>query len=672
MTFPPGGCRPRAGPARCARSPGRRWPSEPLWICAVRTDDARRVVFGRDEHAGDRRRDRGRRVGRDPGLLPAGRDRRPPVRRRRRPLPHERRRRCATRISTSCSCRRRCRRRATRRCSTLSQPMRRHFRLRLGQEVRRLRKRGIPVVVFQPSGDDQAAMGGKAMDPERNATVVRATRETTLRRLVHGRHADRLAMLGRVSVGLGMDGGSSSKRAGLVAGAAALRPSAARCSARAREQSPATSFDSILNHRPKDSGIDTVVIVMMENRSFDHYLGWLADDDEYLDAGRKRYGKKFHVRGKNQMTLPRPARATSSTTAHLVTSINEPEPFRGCDHPIPGHGWNSGRAQRDRGFLGKDTGNDQFALGLLRSRRPPAVPARWPSASPSATLARVAARGHVPEPAVPARGDVGRPQGGPDPARGRHLQGADVLGPARQGARAGALLLLRPAGPHAVGRPAVRPASRAIDDYFDDAPPASSPNVVMIDPPFAGENRADDHPQGDIRTGQRFVREVFRPSPSRRTGRRARSSSSTTSGVASSTTAAPRSSPTSARARSTSTTSARAASVCPRWSRRRSSQPGSVDHTLYDHTSIMRFLEWRFLGAPPHGPNHTRQALVAHRARPQRGEHRPGARAREAQSRARLRRRPPAAVLLPRPARPRRWARSAGPATARCRRPCRR
>ena len=27
---------------------------------------------------------------------------------------------------------------------------------------------------------------------------------------------------------------------------------------------------------------------------------------------------------------------------------------------------------------------------------------------------------------------------------------------------------------------------------------------------------------------------------------------------------------------------------------------GFVDHRLYDHTSILRFLEWRFLGAPAH------------------------------------------------------------------------
>ena len=27
-----------------------------------------------------------------------------------------------------------------------------------------------------------------------------------------------------------------------------------------------------------------------------------------------------------------------------------------------------------------------------------------------------------------------------------------------------------------------------------------------------------------------------------------------------------------------------------------------VDHRVYDHTSILRFVEWRFLGAPPEGP----------------------------------------------------------------------
>ena len=28
---------------------GRRWPEDPLWVCAVRMGDGRRVVFGRDQ-----------------------------------------------------------------------------------------------------------------------------------------------------------------------------------------------------------------------------------------------------------------------------------------------------------------------------------------------------------------------------------------------------------------------------------------------------------------------------------------------------------------------------------------------------------------------------------------------------------------------------------------------
>jgi phospholipase C len=41
------------------------------------------------------------------------------------------------------------------------------------------------------------------------------------------------------------------------------------------------------------------------------------------------------------------------------------------------------------------------------------------------------------------------------------------------------------------------------------------------------------------------------------------------------------------------------------------SQRGFVDHTLYDHTSILRFIEWRFLGAPPTGPGGSGWFLTA-------------------------------------------------------------
>ena len=48
-----------------------------------------------------------------------------------------------------------------------------------------------------------------------------------------------------------------------------------------------------------------------------------------------------------------------------------------------------------------------------------------------------------------------------------------------------------------------------INDYFADAASGTLPNVVMVDPAFQGPDRADDHPHGDIRIGQRFVQSVF-------------------------------------------------------------------------------------------------------------------------------------------------------------------
>ena len=64
----------------------------------------------------------------------------------------------------------------------------------------------------------------------------------------------------------------------------------------------------MLDHPVKESPIDTVVVVMMENRSFDHYFGWLADDQKYIERGKKRYGKRFRVDGKQQQAFPAPGR----------------------------------------------------------------------------------------------------------------------------------------------------------------------------------------------------------------------------------------------------------------------------------------------------------------------------------------------------------------------------
>jgi NTE family protein len=173
---------------------GTEWPADPLWICAVRVDDARRVVFGRGNAP---RPDLATAVAASaaiPGYFqPVEVDGRAyidggvhsPTNADALHREHLDLVLVLSPMSTS--------RNAP--LITRSQPVRRHFRVRLGQEVRRLRRRGLPVVVFQPSAADQGAMGTKAMDPERNAAVTQAAYETTMRRLAHGRYADHLAVL---------------------------------------------------------------------------------------------------------------------------------------------------------------------------------------------------------------------------------------------------------------------------------------------------------------------------------------------------------------------------------------------------------------------------------------------------------------------------------------------
>ena len=57
-------------------------------------------------------------------------------------------------------------------------------RAQLDREAVRVRRRGTPVIAFQPTADDQAVMGLNAMDPRRRAAaVVRQARASTLRRL---------------------------------------------------------------------------------------------------------------------------------------------------------------------------------------------------------------------------------------------------------------------------------------------------------------------------------------------------------------------------------------------------------------------------------------------------------------------------------------------------------
>jgi phospholipase C len=143
---------------------------------------------------------------------------------------------------------------------------------------------------------------------------------------------------------------------------------------------------------------------------------------------------------------------------------------------------------------------------------------------------------------------------------------------------------------------------KPLDDYFEACASGTLSNVVAITPGFVGDLRTDDHSQGDVRLGQRFIREVFNAfatssqwehrlfvltydewggffdhvKPPILADERASTDLNNSFGLAGFRVPTILASP--------------------------YARPGSVDHRVYDHTSTLRFVEWRFLGAPPEGP----------------------------------------------------------------------
>jgi NTE family protein len=79
---------------------------------------------------------------------------------------------------------------------SLDLPARRLCRFYLGQEAARIRRRGVPVVAFQPTGDDLRLMGMNAMDPSRRAPVTRQARGSAMKKV---ERADVRAVLGTLS-----------------------------------------------------------------------------------------------------------------------------------------------------------------------------------------------------------------------------------------------------------------------------------------------------------------------------------------------------------------------------------------------------------------------------------------------------------------------------------------
>jgi NTE family protein len=174
---------------------GDRWPSDPLWICAVRMDDGRRVVFGGEGGPrptvgeavaascaipsffapvvidGVRHVDGGVHSPTNLDLLGGlGLDLvvvSSPMSQAGRSLPR----------------------------ATADWAVRSFCRAQLDREAIAVRRRGTPVLAFQPTAELAGLMGLNAMDPARRSAVADAAYESTRLRLGRADVRDRVALL---------------------------------------------------------------------------------------------------------------------------------------------------------------------------------------------------------------------------------------------------------------------------------------------------------------------------------------------------------------------------------------------------------------------------------------------------------------------------------------------
>ena len=319
---------------------------------------------------------------------------------------------------------------------------------------------------------------------------------------------------------------------------------------------------------PADSGIDHVIVVMMENRSFDHLLGWApnADGRQSGQTFVDRYGVRH-------------------TSWHLTD-------FQGCSHPDPDHSYEGGRIQFNQGKCDgwlRSGENDPYAIGYYAR----ADLGFWGRAAAdwtvcdryfAATMAETYPNRFYQHAARTDRihnsyatsslttiwdrlADAG--------LRGRYYF-SDIPFTALWGTK-------------------YLPISAPFTQFLTDCASGDLPEVSFVDPRFTDEasgTSGDQHPHGDIRAGEAFLAQVYDAVVGSPAWARTMLVINYDEWGGFFDHVPP------ARAADDDPGNALrgfrvpAAVISPR------ARKGAVAHRVYDHTSVLRTIEWRW-GLPP-------------------------------------------------------------------------
>lgn len=284
------------------------------------------------------------------------------------------------------------------------------------------------------------------------------------------------------------ESGFDAGRRRLLAGFAATAASSGlvACGSNTNSLAPTASVPSSTLPSPADSGIENIVVLMMENRSFDHYLGWLPG------ANGQQAG----------LSLKDSSGATQ--TSHVLTD------YQNCGDADPDHSYDGGRTQINNGkmdgFLLTQPDGDTFPIGYYTESDLPF----FANAAKDWTICDHYFSGILsstfPNRVYMHAGQTDRNSNTFDisklPTIWDSLQAAGYTG--RYYFHDEPITVLWGAKYLNI--------TKQFTQFKADAAAGTLPNLSFIDPAFLGESGGiskDDHPLADIRDGQALMNEVY-------------------------------------------------------------------------------------------------------------------------------------------------------------------